>query len=96
MQKVLFVAAAVTAAILLGNHSSQAYYEGPWCAIVNTGEGAISERCHFRSFEACRMEVISGNRGTCTQNPRWPGYYASPSPRKRVHRKRVHRNRARR
>jgi hypothetical protein len=47
-------------------------YEGRWCAREDAG-GDIHEDCTFDSFEACRLEVISGNRGFCTQNPAWQG-----------------------
>jgi hypothetical protein len=91
MRKLILLVAACAAVTLWGVAPSQAYDEGPWCAVVNTGKGSVAERCHFRSFEACRQEVISGNRGFCNMNPRWPGYYASPEPRRRAHRKRTRR-----
>ena len=43
-------------------------YEGAWCARENIG-GNIQEDCTFDSFELCRLAVIQGNRGFCTQNP---------------------------
>ena len=55
--------------------------EGPWCAIRNFGSD-ISEDCQFRTFEECRLTVVSGFRGFCNHNPRWP---AEVEPRK--HRK---------
>ena len=91
MRKFLLVLTALAAGTLLGNRPSQTYYEGPWCAVVSIGRGSIVERCDFRDFETCRLEVISGNRGFCNQNPRWPGYYASPSPKPRLSRKRIRR-----
>jgi hypothetical protein len=75
MQKFLLILTALAAATLLGNPPAQAYEEGPWCAVVSVGEGSVAERCHFRDFETCRLEVVSGNRGFCNHNPRWPGYY---------------------
>ena len=53
-------------------------YEGRWCALTDTGAGRVEENCYFDSFEACRLEVISGNRGTCTQNPAFTGGYERP------------------
>jgi len=53
-------------------------YEGPWCAYMNTGAGRVEEDCTFRSLAACRQMVISGNRGFCTQNPAFIGYYEQP------------------
>jgi hypothetical protein len=52
--------------------------EGPWCAIRNFGAD-ISEDCQFRSFEECRVTVVSGFRGFCNPNPRWQ---AEVEPRK--------------
>ena len=49
-------------------------YEGRWCARENIG-ATIQEDCTFDSFEACRRLVIQGNRGFCTQNPAFAGYY---------------------
>jgi hypothetical protein len=61
------------AATVLGSGSSQAQYEGPWCAIEQNGEGSVREICHFRTIEACIAEVVAGNRGTCGHNPRYAG-----------------------
>jgi hypothetical protein len=58
-------------------------YEGRWCANTDTGAGRVEENCTFDSFEACRLEVISGNRGSCTQNPAFTGYYKPPVRKKR-------------
>jgi hypothetical protein len=58
-------------------------YEGPWCAQMNTGAGRVEEDCTFKSFEACRQMVISGNRGFCTQNPAFTGYYEHPIRKKK-------------
>lgn len=47
--------------------------EGPWCAMQDVGGGNVVNNCTLPSFEACRREVVAGNRGTCTRNPRWKG-----------------------
>ena len=60
-------------------------YEGPWCARTDSGAGRIEEDCTFNSFEACRQMVISGNRGSCTQNPAFSGQIRQP-PRKKKRR----------
>ena len=44
--------------------------EGPWCALRNFGSD-LSEDCQFRTFEECRVTVVSGFRGFCNPNPRW-------------------------
>jgi hypothetical protein len=74
MQKWLIAAALVAAALLLDLRPGAAQ-EGPWCAEVSTGWGDIQRDCHYRSLEECRPNVIAGNKGFCTQNPDWPGWY---------------------
>jgi hypothetical protein len=58
-------------------------YEGPWCAQMDTGGGRVEEDCTFDSFEACRLEVISGNRGFCMRNPAFTGYDRRPIRKKK-------------
>ena len=79
MQRMIMLASAV-AAVLSCAAPAEAR-QGPWCARVSVGSGSVQEICHFASMEACRNEVIAGNRGFCTQNPRWPGYYGMAEPR---------------
>ena len=57
--------------------------EGPWCAVYPLGDSAQSD-CIYRSVEECRPNVLAGNRGYCSPNPRWP----DTPPRQRSHRKR--------
>jgi len=83
MPRYLLALAALVAVTLVGTEPSHAYNDGPWCAIVEVGEGSAREICHFRSIEACQREVISGNRGTCTQNPSWSGAQRDWRPAKR-------------
>jgi hypothetical protein len=33
----------------------------------------MQENCSMPSLEMCRQEVIAGNRGFCSPNPRWQG-----------------------
>jgi hypothetical protein len=65
--------AMLTGVALFGVHPAAAYYEGPWCAIVDIGPGSSTSKCDFRDFESCRMEIIGGNGGFCNHNPRWTG-----------------------
>jgi Protein of unknown function (DUF3551) len=82
--RVMLVVAAATAAMFLDLPVGNAY-EGPWCA-VESGRDSGFWNCRMRTFEECRRNVIAGNRGQCTQNPNWPGWYgaglagAEPSP----------------
>src|SRR5262245_40492002 len=71
MKTLIVATAAVAAATLLQAGPAQAYYDAPWCAVYTISPGGAVERCEFRNFESCRMEIIAGNRGFCRQN----GYY---------------------
>ena len=87
--QLLLGGAALAAVVLLGTQPSRAYFgNAPWCAIVSVGFDTSMEECVFADFESCRQHVIAGNRGDCTDNPRWAGY-VPPPPKPRV-RKRAH------
>lgn len=82
MSKIVLLAAALGAALL--SVAPAEARQGPWCARVSTGSGSVQERCGYATFEACRGEVLAGNRGFCTQNPGWAGYYGmADAPRRR-------------
>ena len=78
----LFITAAITAAMLLDVHPSEAY-QGPWCAGTNRGSGSFVYNCSMRTFEQCVSEVIAGNRGFCSPNPYYRGPEAAPPRGKR-------------
>ena len=61
-------------------------YEGRWCAREDTGAGRVEENCHFDSFEACRRQIVQGNRGFCTQNPAFVAGYGGEPQRKQKRR----------
>jgi hypothetical protein len=85
MPRSLLAVAVIVGATLLGSGGSRAGYDdGRWCAMFNNGNGAVKEICHFQNFEACRLEVVSGNRGVCGYNPR---YVAKADPGPRRHRR---------
>jgi hypothetical protein len=77
--RVTLTLAATGAAMLLNIPAGNAAYGGPWCA-VETGRGTGYYNCRMRTFEECRLEVVAGNRGFCTQNPNWPGWYGQAFP----------------
>jgi Protein of unknown function (DUF3551) len=80
--RIAIPAALVVAALSLSaNHASAS--EGPWCAVISLGPGAIYEDCQYRTFEQCRPVVLAGNRGFCNINPRW----VAPPPTKSRHRR---------
>jgi len=73
-----FAIAASTAALLLltatdGRAEYSAYGAGRYCAVFSNGTGSAKEVCNYNDFESCRLEVVSGNRGWCNDNPRWVG-----------------------
>ncbi len=82
MNKALFLAFAIAATALPASQRAEAYYDGPWCAVYSTGPGGSSERCDYRDFESCRLDIVAGNRGFCRQNGYWQGP-AAYSPRTR-------------
>jgi hypothetical protein len=82
------VIAAAAMVLVVSAPAAAAPKQGPWCAVQSVGEDSAIWNCQMRTFEECRLEVIAGNRGTCTQNPNWPGWYngqgdALPAARKR-------------
>jgi hypothetical protein len=83
MRRFSFAAAAFATAVVVGPHAGHAYSgNAPWCAVVNLGNGTSVARCVYWSFEACRPNVIAGNRGFCNTNPYWAGQLAASPPRK--------------
>jgi hypothetical protein len=84
----LVLAAAVSVAALCFNVPvSRAFEHGPWCAVVNTGNGNVTWDCRYNSIEECVPNVLSGNRGFCNVNPAF-GLYAAEPVKHRKHRKR--------
>lgn len=90
MTRVLLAAAVFISALALDLRPVQAYGDGPWCAVVSIGRGAMQEDCHYRSIEECRPNVIAGNRGFCNPNPRWQPRAAEPRRRHGKRRVRPH------
>ena len=72
--RILQIASAAFVAVLLEVRPVQAY-EGPWCAVVRLGNSSVYEDCQYATFEACRPNVLAGNRGFCNPNPRWVAVY---------------------
>ncbi len=77
----IVLATSVFAAIASASPDPVRASEGPWCALRNFGSD-LSEDCQFRTFEECRVTVISGFRGFCNPNPRWPAAVEPRKPRK--------------
>ena len=83
MRAALLVA-AITAALFTGVSSSHAT-EGPWCSWVTIGQGNGVENCSLPSFEACRQEIIAGNKGSCYPNPHLANGYGAVRARRSYH-----------
>lgn len=73
---------------LLGPASAQAWGNAPWCAVISMGYGSVIWDCRYASIEACRPNVISGNRGFCNHNP---GYEAPVGPVRKRAKRHAHR-----
>lgn len=52
------------------------------------GYGSVIWDCQYASIEACRPNVISGNRGFCNHNP---AYVGPAEPNRRRAKRRAHR-----
>jgi Protein of unknown function (DUF3551) len=85
MTRVILVATAALAGVIVGLQSAQAY-EAPWCAVIEVAKGSIYWDCQYRSFEDCyrRGNILAGNRGFCNHSP----YYVAGSAEQRQTRKR--------
>ena len=66
--RILLIAGVALVAVLLEARPVHAY-EGPWCAMMSMGNGGVYEDCQYASLEACRPNVLAGNRGFCNRNP---------------------------
>ena len=76
MTRILVIAGALGAAILLGGWTFGFDRQGPFCLYDRD-----YTNCGFPSFAAC-MATASGAGGYCAQNPRFVGDRAPP-PRQR-------------
>ena len=92
MRKLLFCGLLFSAFAMPTDAAAQAY-RGGWCAVANLGIGAVSERCSFRSFEACQAYARSfGSTSFCrVSGYTVPGYWAGDE-RRRVKKRSKSRN----
>jgi hypothetical protein len=88
MRAILAIATVATAMFLTGP-ATAVPYQGPWCAVQSVGHDTAVWDCRMRTFEECRLEVVAGNRGHCTQNPNWPGWYGNAAVDAPVRRRRA-------
>jgi hypothetical protein len=72
MIRTILVAAAALASASVGLRHTEAS-EAPWCAVIQNSDDSVYWDCQYRSFEECRPNVLSGNRGWCNPSP----YYSA-------------------
>jgi len=70
MTRVILVATAALAGVIVGLQPAQAY-EAPWCAVIQNSTSSVYWDCQYSSFEDCyrRGNILAGNRGTCNPSP---------------------------
>jgi hypothetical protein len=88
--RVVLIAAVFLTAMLFDLRPAPAAGHAPWCAVLNMGPGDAYWDCQYASSEACRPNVLAGNRGFCNPNPRFEGWYGPGEP-PRKHGKRRYR-----
>jgi hypothetical protein len=90
MKRMVLTAAASIAVFsaFSGPASAQIRGNAPWCAVISVGTGSVVWDCQYASIEACRPNVIAGNRGFCNHNP---GYAAAWEPVRKRAKRRAHR-----
>jgi hypothetical protein len=72
MMRVALSIAAVSAVLCFGGPSHAANYgNAPWCALMETGAGAVDRDCQYWTVDECYPNVLGGNRGVCVRNPYW-------------------------
>ena len=84
MRKLLFCGLLFWLAVPV---NADAAYRGGWCLVANLGIGSASEKCSYRSFEACQAEARSfGSTSFCRASgyPIGSGY--APVRKKRKYR----------
>ena len=76
MTRVVLVAAAALAGVIIGLQPAQAY-EAAWCAVIEVHDAGGYWDCQYHSFEDCyrRGNILAGNRGFCNPSP----YYVANS-----------------
>jgi Protein of unknown function (DUF3551) len=85
MTRVILVATAALAGVIVGLHPAQAN-QAPWCAMIEVTKGSVYWDCQYRSFEDCyrRGNILAGNKGFCNPSP----YYVAGSAEQRQTRNR--------
>lgn len=92
MRKLVLAAFAGAGVAVAGAQPAAAYrvenHPAPWCAVISLGNGDAYWDCRYASLEACRPNVLAGNRGFCNENPYAVGWNEPISPRAAAKKKR--------
>jgi Protein of unknown function (DUF3551) len=86
MNRTVLAAAVAIAAVAFAPRAGEAR-EAPWCAISPLDAGDVIKDCSYALLEACIPYAIAGNRGFCTENPRYTGPPPKPPRKHRVRRR---------
>ena len=87
MRAILVTAAALASVSFSPGHAVGA--AAPWCTVIELAVGSVYWDCQYATFEACRPNVLAGNRGWCNPNP----YFVAsnvPTEGKHHHQRRTH------
>jgi Protein of unknown function (DUF3551) len=87
MVRILMAATAVLAVMSFGGRPALAYGDHPWCAVYIMGWGDAHWECEYDSIEACRPNILAGNRGFCNPSPYYHGPAKRHAPRHHRHRR---------
>ena len=85
LRTALLTSAVMTALLALPTVASAEYGPAPWCAVVSIGNGGVYWDCEYATAAECAPNVVAGNRGFCTQNPRFPDGKTAKTVAKRAH-----------
>ena len=85
MMRLLLAGVVLAAGFCFAVPAAKAHGDAPWCAVVSAGPAEVEWDCEYGSIEECRPNVLAGNRGFCTQNPRFPDGKTAKTVAKRAH-----------
>jgi hypothetical protein len=83
MTRMVPIALILLFGLALSPQSARAEGTARWCAVYSVSGGNVREDYNYRTVEACRKNIIAGDRGTCNMNPRYSGDAESKPPRRR-------------
>jgi hypothetical protein len=79
----LVLGATLATALALASVPAQA--QGAWCAKISAGKDHVYERCDYRTFEACRQDIIGQGTSFCVQSHYGPREPEKAKPRRKRH-----------